>query len=57
MAPLFDFYAPVKLPDGRWIYGVAAANWRIAQAGGFNHFSMMLVATAYQQAVKSMQRR
>lgn len=57
MAPLFDFYAPVRLPDGRWIYGVAAANWRMAQAGGFNHFSMMLVATAYQQAVKNAQRK
>lgn len=54
----FDFYAPVRLPDGRILYGAAAANWRMAQTDGFNNFSITLVNTAlklgYRQAVNDM---
>ncbi|HEX8595705.1 MAG TPA: hypothetical protein VF682_20885 [Pseudomonas sp.] len=53
-----DFYAPVRLPCGRLIFGAAAANWRVAQAGGFNNFSMEMVSMGmkmgYQKAVNDM---
>lgn len=39
----FDFYAPYQLPDGRIIYGAAAANRRAADAGGFNQLAYQLV--------------
>lgn len=56
-----DFYAPVYLPDGRVLYGAAAANWRIAQAGGFNVCSAQLVqmglTMGYQKAVFDFQQQ
>lgn len=59
MSESIDFYAPVYLPDGRVLYGAAAANWRIAQAGGFNVFSAQLVqiglTMGYQKAVFDFQ--
>lgn len=59
MSESIDFYAPVYLPDGRVLYGAAAANWRIAQAGGFNVFSAQLVqmglVMGYQKAVFDFQ--
>ncbi|WP_425929661.1 hypothetical protein [Pseudomonas sp. NyZ201] len=55
MSDAFDFYAPLSLPDGRVIYGAAAANVRVAQAGGFNVLSAELVnmgiRMGYQKAV------
>lgn len=59
MSESLDFYAPVYLPDGRVLYGAAAANWRIAQAGGFNVFSAELVqmgmVMGYQKAIFDFQ--
>ncbi len=49
-----DFYAPYQMPDGRNIYGAAAANRRIADAGNLNELAYQLVMTGinlgYQQA-------
>lgn len=39
----FDFYAPYRMPEGRLIYGAAAANKRIADGGGFNNVAYHLV--------------
>lgn len=38
-----DFYAPYRMPDGRWLYGAAAANKRMADGGGFNNVAYNLV--------------
>ncbi|MBT1269039.1 hypothetical protein ABFV51_04860 [Pseudomonas asgharzadehiana] len=53
----FNFYAPAQLPDGRLIYGVAAANWRVAQAGGFNALAVQLVMVGYQAATLNHQQQ
>lgn len=56
-----DFYAPYQMPDGRWIYGVAAANRRAADAGGFNNLAHELVLIGirlgYDKAVRDNLRR
>lgn len=61
MGDQINFYAPYQMPDGSWIYGVAAANKRMSDAGGFNNFSFGLVKMGiqlgYQQAVRDFQQR
>lgn len=56
-----DFYAPYRKPNGQLIYGAAAANKRIADAGGFNRFAYELVNTGinigYNTALESQIRR
>lgn len=53
-----DLYSPYEMPDGRKIYGAAAANRRIADAGGFNEFSLNMflagIRIGYQQALSSI---
>ncbi|MCP1456991.1 hypothetical protein [Pseudomonas kilonensis] len=43
MTTPIDFTAPYQMPDGRWIYGAAAANRRAADAGGYNQLAYELV--------------
>ena len=38
-AQQIDFYAPYQMPAGHLIYGAAAANRRVADAGGYNKLS------------------
>lgn len=38
-----DFYAPILMPSGQWIYGSAAANRRMALGGGMNKVAAELV--------------
>ncbi|HDO1313988.1 hypothetical protein ACE1B4_21535 [Aeromonas veronii] len=56
-----DFYAPYQMPDGRMIYGAAAANRRVADAGGHNKLSYQLVMTGvtigYNKAIQDMRRQ
>lgn len=55
-----DFYAPYEMPDGRMIYGAAAANKRYADAGGFNKVAHDLVAMGvrlgFEKALQDMHR-
>lgn len=55
-----DLYAPLQLPNGRWLYGAAAMNHRLYLAGGANAFAGELVAVGmrlgYQQAVRNRQK-
>lgn len=51
MAAPFNFYAPYQMPDGNWIYGAAAANKRVADAGGHNNLAIALVQIGFAQAV------
>lgn len=43
MEPPIDFYARYQMPNGSYIYGAAAANRRVKEAGGFNQFAYELV--------------
>lgn len=56
----FDLYAPYRMPDGRDIYGAAAANKRVADAGGFNQFTYDMVHTGmkmgYQTAINNLKK-
>jgi hypothetical protein len=53
-----DFYAPYRMADGRLVYGAAAANCRVADAGGFNKVAYNLVLTGiqigYEKALRAM---
>ncbi|MBM0137545.1 hypothetical protein V2K05_22965 [Pseudomonas alliivorans] len=51
MTAPFNFYAPYQMPDGTWIFGAAAANKRVADAGGHNALAINLVQIGFQQAV------
>ena len=52
-----DFYSPYQMDDGRWIYGAAAANKRIADAGGMNQLATSLVTVGFNAAVSMTRRR
>lgn len=43
-----NFYAPIQMPAGHWIYGAAAANHRAKLAGGWN----LVVATMYKAGLE-----
>ncbi|ANF89289.1 hypothetical protein A7J50_5975 (plasmid) [Pseudomonas antarctica] len=47
MTAPFNFYAPNQMPDGTWIFGAAAANKRVADAGGHNALAINLVQMAF----------
>lgn len=47
-----DFYAPLELEDGRTIYGAAAMNKRVKNAGNLNQLATNLVMVGYQTAIK-----
>jgi len=58
-AQQIDFYAPYQMPAGHLIYGAAAANRRVADAGGYNKLSYdfvhMGMRMGYNKAVKDKQ--
>lgn len=51
-----DFYAPYPLGGGRFLFGAAAMNKRLADAGGMNNVAGKLIAVGYKQAVKDTAR-
>lgn len=61
MITSIDFYAPYRMPGGRFIYGAAAANRRVAEAGGHNKFALAMVEQGvrmgYQKALVDMARQ
>ena len=52
-----DFYAPYLMPGGYWIYGAAALNRRIKDAGDFNTLARNLVMMGYKQAVRENRKK
>lgn len=56
-----DFYAPYTMPDGRKIYGAAAMNKRVREAGDLNLLANNLVKMGirlgYEQAKRASQTR
>lgn len=60
MSTSINFYAPYRMPAGHWIFGAAAANRRVAEAGGHNRFAHAMVETGmklgYRQALADVAR-
>lgn len=48
MKQAIDFYAPIEMPDGRTVYGAAAANHRAKLVGNWNQ----VVAEMYKAGVE-----
>lgn len=55
----FDFYAPYPYPQCArgYLYGVAAMNKRVSDAGGLNNLAVNLIQVGFQAAVKATARK
>ena len=55
----FDFYAPYRYPKAKrgYLYGFAAMNQRVKDAGGLNNLAVNLIQVGFNAAVQSARKR